>query len=349
MAGENIVIGHEELTTFVTGTMEALGTPLDAARLVAESLVSANLRGVDSHGVQLVLAYAEQIRKGYVNPKERGAVISETGSCLTYDGRHGLGQVISEICADHAVRLARENGGLGMVVTRDSNHYGASAWWAQQIARAGMIGFAGCNATALVAAWQGRDRIIGTNPICMAVPGPETFLLDMATTTVALNKVQRALLMGEPSIPAGWALDAEGLPTTDTKTALAGLPMPLGGYKGSGLALMIEILTSVLSGAAMLTQMGALWNSRGPMKVSQYFLAIDVARFLPLEEFSSRMEFVRQTVNCSRTAVGYDEVLIAGEPEWRSEQKRREEGIPVPKAIWDQLYALATSLYHDRR
>src|SRR5258707_1204868 len=296
MAAENIIIGHRELTRFVADTMLALGAPPDAAALVADSLVGANLRGVDSHGVQLVLAYAAQIRKGYANPSERGAVVSENDACLTYDGRNGLGQVISDICADHAVRLARRNGGLGMVVARNSNHYGASAWWAQKIARAGMIGFAGCNATALVAAWQGRDKIIGTNPICMAVPGPETFLLDMATTTVALNKVQKAILTGEPAIPQGWALDGEGRPTTDPKTAMAGLPMPLGGYKGSGLAVMVEILCSVLSGGAMLTQMGGLWNSTGPMKVSQYFLAIDVGRFMPVEEFAERMRFVRETV-----------------------------------------------------
>src|SRR5260370_28565091 len=215
MGAENGIFGHLELTGFVRETMRALGAPEEAAGLVADSLVGANLRGVDSHGVQLVLAYAAQIRKGHSNPAERGAVVRENGSCLTYDGRNGLGQVVSDICADHAVRLARANGGLGMAVARNSNHYGASAWWAQKIARAGLIGFAGCNATALVAAWQGRDKIIGTNPICMAVPGPETFLLDMATTTVALNKVQKAILTGEPAIPQGWALDGERRPTAD--------------------------------------------------------------------------------------------------------------------------------------
>jgi len=340
MAQENVVVGLEELTRFVGDIMLALAVPGDDAALVAESLVAANLRGVDSHGVQLVLAYAEQIRKGYADPVARGHIVSENGACVTYDGRNGLGQVISDICVDHAVRLARLNGGLGMVVARNSNHYGASAWWAQKIARAGMIGLVGCNATALVAAWQGRDKIIGTNPICMAVPGADTFLLDMATTTVALNKVQKAILTGEPSIPAGWALDAEGLPTTDPKTAMAGLPMPLGGYKGSGLAVMVEILCSVLSGGAMLTQMGGLWNSTGPMKVSQFFLAIDVGRFMPVEEFSSRMQFMRETVSGSRPAAGFDEVLIAGEPEWRTEKRRRAEGIPVPAAIWKQLREL---------
>jgi LDH2 family malate/lactate/ureidoglycolate dehydrogenase len=261
-----------------------------------------------------------------------------------YDAENGLGQVTAAICAGHAVRLARSQGGLGMAVARNANHYGASAYWAQQIAREGMIGFASCSATALVAAWQGRDRIIGTNPICMALPGPDTFLLDMATTTVALNKIHKLRFTGDKAIPAGWALDSEGRPTTDAEEAVKGLPMPLGGYKGSGLALMVEILCSVLSGGAMMTQMGALWDSTTPMNASHYFLAVDVARFLPLEEFAERMQFIRRTVMESRPGAGYDEVLIAGEPEWRAERVRLREGIPVPRGIWTALAELGSSV-----
>jgi LDH2 family malate/lactate/ureidoglycolate dehydrogenase len=344
MALDSVVIPHTDLSNFIAATMERLGAPPDAARLTADSLVSANLRGVDSHGVQLTVAYAGQIRKGHMDPRARGNVASENGACLVYDGENGLGQVVSDICTDHAIRLAREQGGLGMVVARRSNHYGASAWWAQKIARAGMIGFASCNATALVAAWQGRDKIIGTNPICMAVPGPDTFLLDMATTTVALNKIHKARLTGETSIPLGWALDSEGRPTTDPQTAIAGLPMPLGGYKGSGLAVMVEILCSVLSGGAMLTQMGQLWDSTEPMSASQYFLAVDVSRFLPLTEFAGRMQFIHQTVTGSRPAAGYDEVLIAGEPEWRTQENRKRDGIPLPKGVWKHLVELGASV-----
>ena len=148
MALESVRLAHGELTEFLAATFRGLGAPDDAAQLTAESLVASNLRGVDSHGVQLAVAYAEQIRNGHVNPAARGSVVSENGACLVYDGENGLGQVISDVCAEHAIRLAQSNGGLGMAVARCSNHYGASAWWAQKIARAGMIGFASCNATA---------------------------------------------------------------------------------------------------------------------------------------------------------------------------------------------------------
>jgi LDH2 family malate/lactate/ureidoglycolate dehydrogenase len=310
---------------------------------MAESLVSANLRGVDSHGIQLLLWYTEQIRTGNVDVNESGSVVSENGCCLVYDGRNGIGQRISDICCDHAIRIARQTG-IGMVTARNSTHFGACAWWAQKLSSAGFIGIVMCNATALVAPWQGRERMLGTNPICLSVPGPNTFLLDMATTTVALNRIYKALLSGDKSIPAGWAMDAQGHPTTDPQVAVAGLPMPLGGYKGSGLAVMVEILCAVLSGGAMLTDVGGLHYTGKEMRASQMFLAIDVARFMPLDEFTARMEWLRETLKSSAPAAGFEEVLVAGEPEWRAEETRGREGIPVAAGIWEQLTKLAESL-----
>lgn len=343
MAADFILIHHDALSAYARSILEAVTVPPHEAALVADSLVAANLRGVDSHGIQLLFWYAEQIRSGNIAVAAHGHVATESGACMIYDGEYGLGQVVSEICCDHAIRLAREHG-LGMVSVRDSSHFGACAWWAQKIAERGMLAIVLCNATPLVAAWQGRDKILGTNPICMAVPGPRTFLLDMATTTVALNKIHKAVLSGDKSIPLGWAVDAEGKPTTDPQAALDGMPMPLGGYKGTGLALMVEVLCAVLSGSAMLTDVGGLRVSQRPMKVSHFFLAIDTQRFLSLDQFTARMQSLRSTVKNSKTAAGFDEVLIAGDPEWRSEEQRLRDGIPVARGIWDQLAGLAQEL-----
>lgn len=310
---------------------------------MADSLVASNLRGVDSHGVQLLLWYTEQIRAGNVDIETRGEIVSENGACLVYDGSNGIGQLVSDICCDHAIRIAR-NGGVGMVVARNSTHFGACAWWAQKLSREGLIGIVMCNATALVAPWQGRERMLGTNPICMSVPGPDTFLLDMATTTVALNKIYKAVLSGDKSIPAGWAMDSLGHPTTDPRTAIDGLPMPLGGYKGSGLAVMVEILCAVLSGGALLTDVGGIRVKSIPMRASHLFLAVDVQRFMPLDEFTARMGWLRETLKSSPPAVGFEEVLVAGEPEWRAEEIRRRNGIPVSHGIWGQLSQLAQTL-----
>jgi len=201
-----------------------------------------------------------------------------------------------------------------------------------------------CNASALVAPWQGKDPRFGTNPICMSLPGADTWLLDMATTTVALGKILNAQFHGRDTIPAGWAMDSEGAPTTDTQAALTGLLMPLGGYKGSGLAMMAEILCAVLGGGAMSTELGGIRVQGQPMKTSQFFLAIDVSRFMPLDEFERRMRSLVAMVKSSKTAKGYDEVLVAGEPEWRAEEHRRRDGIPLSDGVWQNLVAAAEKL-----
>jgi LDH2 family malate/lactate/ureidoglycolate dehydrogenase len=338
-----ILIRSDTLREFATRLLVAAGTPAEPAALIADSFVASNLRGVDSHGVQLLTAYVEAIENGNIDLHAAGLIVSESGGCAVYDGQNGLGQVVSLQCCDHAVRLATANG-LGFVTVRESNHFGAAAYWAQRIARENMLAIVMCNATPLVAPWQGREPRIGTNPICMALPGPDVWLLDMATTTVALNRIWKAAANGEPEIPAGWAMDKDGVPTTSTQEALRGLPMPLGGYKGSGLAMMVEILCAVLSGGAMATELGGLRIKDRPMRVGQAFIAIDVARFLPLAEFAARMRSLGEIVKDTPAAAGFDEVLLAGEPEWRAEALRKEFGIPISLPIWTNLLSLATRL-----
>ncbi len=335
------VITAEDLTSWSAGLLEGAGYPREAARLVSGSLVAANLRGVDSHGVQLLPYYVEQVERGDMDPAAEGRVISASGACLLYDGANGPGQCVAEACCGHAVRLARRHG-VAMVTARDSNHFGAAAYWAQKISAAGMIGMVMCNASPIVAPWQGKEPRLGTNPICMSVPGP--WLLDMATTTVASNRIFKALINGEETIPAGWAMDADGAPTTDTDAAVRGLPMPLGGYKGSGLAMMAEILCAALSGGAMGAEVGGIRISGKPTRISQMFLAIEVGRFMPVEEFTERIERLVRTVKSSAPGKGYDEVLVAGDPEWRAEAARRRDGIPLGAGACEALERIAARL-----
>ncbi|HWY49347.1 MAG TPA: Ldh family oxidoreductase [Bryobacteraceae bacterium] len=331
------------LTRFAYQLLIAAKVPHSKSELVAQSLVAANLRGVDSHGLQLLSFYLELILMGNIDAQSDGRVVCENGACLTYDGQNGIGQWISEACCAHAIRLARAHG-LGMVVARESNHFGAAAFWAQRMSSAGLIGIVMCNASPLVAPWQGCEQRFGTNPICMSVPGPNSWLLDMATTTVALGKIMNAQFHGRATIPPGWAMDSEGVPTENVETALNGLLMPLGGYKGSGLAMMAEILCAVLSGGAMSTELGGIRIQGQLMRTSQFFLAVDVARFMPLDEFSQRMRALVTLVKSSRTAKGYDEVLVAGEPEWRAEELRRRDGIPLSDGVWQNLVQAAQQL-----
>ena len=279
------------LTRFAAEILEAAGAPADKAGITAESLIASNLRGVDSHGLQLLPFYIEQILAGEMDPKADGAVVSESGSCLVFDAQNALGQWVAETCCGHAGRLAGTHG-AGVVV-------------------------AFCNASPIVPPWQGREGRIGTNPICMSVPGP--WLLDMATTTVAAGKIFKAFINDKPEIPAGWAFDSRGVPTTDTKAAYnKGMLMPLGGYKGSGLG--------------------------RHNRCSQCFIAIDIARFMPVEEFTARVEQLVHLMKTTPTAPGYDEVQVAGDPEWRTEAERRRNGIPIEDGNWDLLVKTATRL-----
>lgn len=328
------VISSSEITKFAEQILLAAKVPPHKASIVAASLVASNLRGMDSHGIQLLPFYVDQLLAGEMDPFTEGRVISEFGSCLLFDGQNGVGQWIAETCCRHAVRIAGEQG-MAMVVARESNHFGAAAWWAQKMRAAGHIGIVMCNASPIVPPWQGREGRLGTNPICMSVPGP--WLLDMATTTVAAGRIFKAMINGQPEVPAGWAFDSTGVPTTETAAAYKGMLMPLGGYKGSGLAMMVEILCSVLSGGAMANEVGGIRFRGKTVRVSQMFMAIDVARFLPVEEFTARVAQLVNIMKTTPTAPGYDEVLVAGDPEWRMEAERLRNGIPIEQGNWDML------------
>jgi len=345
MPEESLLFPHSALRSFSESLLEAVGVPPPKAALVADSVVAANLRAVDTHGVQLLTFYLGRIESGEINPLAEGHTVSESGGCLLYDGENGLGQVVSDICCGHAVRLAREHG-LSLVTVRDSNHFGAAAYWALRISAAGCLGLVSCNSSAIVPPWQGREGRLGTNPVCLSVPGDggRPWLLDMATTTVAAGKVFTAYLNQEPSIPAGWALDSAGVPTTSTKAAYeGGMLMPLGGYKGYGLAMMMEILCAVVNGGAMSTEVGGI-RTPGAARTGQMFMAIDVARFLPLDEFQQRMRWLVAKMKSAEPAAGYDEVLVAGDPEWRAEESRLRLGIPVARGIWEKLVSAAARL-----
>ncbi len=337
----------QPLSEFCRDLLVAVHTPEPYAVLVGDSLVEANLRGVDSHGVQMLATYLQQIRAGGVDVAAAGHVLREDGVCLRYHGENGLGQVVADRCTDHSIRIAQALG-VSVVVTNHSNHFGAGAWWGEKLARAGFIGIVMSNACPAVAPWQGKTAIFGTNPFCVAVPNRgdrSRWMLDMATTTVALGKLTNAVHRGEKTIPLSWGfLDANGKPTSDPAEAQRGNPTPFGGYKGTGIAMMIEILSAGLSGGAMTTELPIYRTGGDPIGVSHTFIAIDPKRFLEPGEFEERVERLNGLVKAAEPAPGFDEVLVAGELEWRCHQQREQEGIPLPEKLWSQLTGIAGEL-----
>src|SRR5260370_4821922 len=192
------LISADALAQFAQDLLGATGGPAQKACSTAASLVASNLRGVDSHGIQLVHFYVEQLAAGDVVAQADGRIISETGACLLFDGQNGLGHWVADTCCCHAVRIAKQHG-LAMVVARESNHFGAAAWWAQKMRAEGQIGIVMCNASPIVPPWQGKEGRLGTNPICMSVPGP--WLLDMATPPVPTGGVCKPLSPLPPPTP----------------------------------------------------------------------------------------------------------------------------------------------------
>lgn len=332
------VLFAEDLTRFAQDILVAAGLPQKKGALVAKSLVAANLRGVDSHGVQLLPFYLRQYLSANINVRADGRVALESGAVMAFDGENGIGQCVADACCRHAVRLATAHG-IAIVTARETNHFGAAAYWGAKLRDAGMLGIVMCNASPSVPPWQGREARLGRNPVCVAAPGP--WLLDMATTAVSADRVLRAFQTRDGAIPPGWAYNAAGEPTTDAGAAVNGMLAPLGGYKGTGLAMMVETLCGVLSCGAFATELGGIRRLDRPARTSHTFIAVHIPHFMPLEDFRARMEALVGAVKATKPGPGFQEVLVAGELEARAEAERREHGIPVPEGHWESLLKAA--------
>jgi LDH2 family malate/lactate/ureidoglycolate dehydrogenase len=234
---------------------------------------------------------------------------------------------------------------VGLVVIRNGNHFGAGATWVEEIVLADLIGIAACNTFPVMAPWGGRDARLGTNPLAVGVPcgslGP--WLLDMATSTVAMSKLLIAHRKGEKSIPAGWALDANGAPTTEVRAALkGGTLLPMGGVKGAGIAMLIDILSGVLSGGAFGTDVGAFNVGGTATRTSAFIAAIDVGAFMPMYEFKERMDAFISMMSCAAPAAGFERIAAPGQPEAAAAAHRQKEGIPIGASLFDALQGIAS-------
>jgi LDH2 family malate/lactate/ureidoglycolate dehydrogenase len=258
----------------------------------------------------------------------------DAGPRALVDGDGGMGQVAADRAMRLAVELAEEHG-IGAVGLRNSRHCGAMAYWAIQALAADCIGFATTNAGLNMAPTGGRDRIVGNNPLAIAVPTnrPWPMVLDMATSVVAGGKLDVAAIRGQ-KIPLGWATDAEGRPTDDPVVARKGLLLPVGGPKGYGLAVMLDVLAGVLTGARF-------GGGLGPSGSGQFFLAIQVAGFLPVSEFKARMDEVIDQIHTSTLAPGAERIFVPGEIEYEQSQRRRQTGLPLEAPIVQSLDQLA--------
>jgi LDH2 family malate/lactate/ureidoglycolate dehydrogenase len=343
----------ELLERQIEAIFKAWGLTPGDRKLCARLMVETDLRGVDSHGAAMLDRYADWYRAGYIRPKPRRRLLRNGPTTAVLHGGHGLGHPAAAQAMELAIRKAWRYG-VGFVAVCGSNHFGAAACYSMMALPHGMIGIATTNAAIpAVVPTFGRDPMFSTNPLSVAVPAGRqpAFVLDMATSTVAVGKIKIAMRKEVP-IPAGWTLDAGGLPTTDPHVAHASRRLtPLGGtrelgsHKGYGLAVLVDILSGVLAGAGYGDRFIRRQKGSGPpprhMEVGHFLGAIRVDRFRPLRAFQADMDDMLQALKNCPPAEGHARVLVAGEPEMEAEAERRRLGIPLDPKVREEVRKLA--------
>jgi LDH2 family malate/lactate/ureidoglycolate dehydrogenase len=332
----------EPLTDFAAAVLEAEGVPADDARLVARCLAQAELWGHPSHGLLRLSWYVARIRSGVVDPSAKPGTVADLGALAVLDGREGLGHVLTAHAANEAVRRAREHG-IGLVAVRNSNHFGMAAHFTRMIAEQGCVGVVTTNGSPAMAPWGGKEKAVGANPWSIAAPAGRhgVTVMDIANGNAARGKIYAARERGA-TIPEGWALDAEGRPTTDPAAAIDGVILPMGGHKGYAISFMMDVLSGVLTGSSFATGVSGPQQAERRSGCGHLVLAIDVAAVADPGTFAERMERLIAEMKAVPLATGFEEIFFPGELEDRSRARLEREGIELPDATVEALERLAS-------
>lgn len=332
----SIFVQHDELKKHCMAKLTAVGVSEAHASTVADVLVHANLRGVDSHGVMRMEHYLKRIKEGGINPQPTITHKMTGAATALVDGDDGLGHVVAKEAMALAVEIAK-NSGVGMVGAINSSHCGALSYYVNQAAQSNMIGLSMSNTDKAVVPFGGKEPFFGTNPMAFGFPARNNrhVILDMATSVVAYGKVLHAKENCK-SIPADWAVDAAGRSITDPAKYFA--LMPFGGPKGFGLALVVDIFAGILTGSAFGPHVTLMYGDYGQKrKLGQFFCAVNIDSFTESELFLDNMDRLIDELHAVPPAEGFAEVMVPGEPERKLEKQRLEHGIPINEAEYKFL------------
>lgn len=333
------------LTEFCTSALVTAGATAAEAATAAGVLVRTDLRGVHSHGVRTLASHVRNLRDGGTRSPTRLDVVRQTAVTAVVDGQAGIGHVVASRAVELAMDKARD-AGLGLVLVRGSNHFGAAGHYALTAAEAGLIGLATSNASPIMTAAGSRTKLLSNAPFAYAVPAPAfPMALDISMSATAGMRVRMAAERGE-RLPDGLVVDADGRPTTDPAAYPAGGALvPLGGHKGYGLALLTETLAGALSGSAMTAAVVPWLVQTGtPSGAGHSFLVIDIGSFMDPGEFAGRMRQLVDEMRSAPPAPGNDRVRVPGELEYEHEQRARADGLVLDAAIWQGLERVARDL-----
>lgn len=326
----------------VHSILKGNGVPDEHAAIIARCLIAADLRGIDTHGMNRIPSYMTRIRNGALDPRAAPTYSETTPVAGQVDGHNAFGFLSAHMGIHKAIDMARTYG-IGMVSVKHSNHFGMSAWIVQEALDAGMMSLVFTNSSPAMPAWGGKDKLLGVSPIAAGAPageGTPPFILDMAPSVAARGKIYKALRRGE-SIPVDWALDKDGQRTEDPQAALGGTMLPMGGPKGSGLAVLMDVFSGAFSGSAFAGAVKGPYDPSGEADVGHWFLVMKPGLFVGEDEFKRRMDHLYQTVTGSAKMEGVERVYFPGELEIEQQRRREKDGIPLVKAEVDALNAEA--------
>jgi LDH2 family malate/lactate/ureidoglycolate dehydrogenase len=339
----NKSIEYTRLRTFIQQVYQVIGVPEGDAFIAADSLVFADMRGIRSHGIERLGTYIKRIQQNLINPAGEITVLHETDSTLQVDANNLLGPVACVKALAIAKKKAVQSGSATLSM-RNSNHYGAAAFYTDRLAQEGFLAFTCTGATADVAPWGSYQAYLGTNPVSVSVPSKTgTINLDMATSVQAKGKVRVLHARGE-ALPEGWCLDKNGNPTTNTADALEGTMLPMAGPKGYGMALFVDILGGVLSGALFGKYAPHFVNDfTQTSRIGHFFYLLNIENLMPKQEFLNRLDVMVQDIKSLPVREGFEEILLPGEIEARKAEEAMRTGIVLDDVAQKRLLEFSAS------
>ena len=339
-------VSPQELEDFCTQAMIKAGLTPQDARISAHVLATTDSWGVHTHGTRQIRGLMKNVKNGRINTEAVPEATGEGPAWAIVDGRFAMPMVISCMAMELAMKKAK-TAGIAYVGVTHSSHFGAAGYYATMALKENMIGVSMTNVDTWVTVPGGRGPVLGTNPIAFAIPAGEEkpVFLDIATSTVAVTKILAAKALGK-KIPQGWLVDEAGLPTTDpSHYPEQGALLPMAGHKGYGLAVFVEVLTAVLTGAAIMSEVKCwLYDIQEPANEGHAFIAIDVPAIMPLATFQARMDKMIREIKSAPKATGVDRIYLPGEMEWERQEKANREGISLPDYVIVNLVGLADDL-----
>lgn len=339
-----IKVNSQDLTKCVTRILLAFGESETGSGFVSECLVRADSRGISTHGSYLLHPISDRVLAGQLSLPTKISIIFDSPTIAIIDGGNGLGPIAGKFAVDLSIERASHYG-ISLVLIRNTNNLGSLANYTELVAKQGMVGLMGCNAAPAMAPWGGAEAFIGTNPIAMAfcLGNGLLFSADLATSVIARGKIRKAAREGQ-SIPDNWALDADGNATTNAKAALEGTLLPMGGPKGSAIALFVDVIAGILSGSQYGPDIKSFHTPSGKTGVGAALMAIDIQKVMSLDEFSKKIKAYFQRLKKVKLAKGVSEIFIPGEIEQRKEITSNNEGINLDDKTYEKINSLMNNL-----